>query len=659
MSFWFHPHDLAPDLVYELRFYTLRNVHAQITTRNLLRTGVLHVTPTSGIAVLSKFTVDATIGWGAEESLYPLSYYFTYTYLESPDVSWPLGEIYHDLQCMSDIRLPCGGPTDTLIVTVSVCDRNYACLDASTKVNIQCPPSVLPPVLSEAFTDIRWFVTTGFFCRAMSIVGSLVRSPLITNDSSISFETELGKLVDNVVIETTRRIRHGFLEAPLIAKSMIQELACVLQHIGNQNLSVRATRHLIHLQRILLERLRLETSSKSNNSFSAEETQLYTDYEVDDQVAPVSPSLVKMVEIVLFIEKLHFEVNRKNTVREKTNGHFRRMAVLLTTTCRRRAHIPMTVTLPYMDIGIVSIHLFSRKFTYNIMSTPIKVLKLSVRRLLTAEDMRCWQQCISYIKYTANFVTKHMKWLVPLDKSLLSTVVFLHLESCALNCEQKLLTTRLEFPLEPEHSPNYTRCYSWTEGPINLKPCETTFVQENIRCSCDTLANSYMGLLKGNENVKNGDSQNITDNSGTAATEVTCVIHPTTDFRSEIHELFESTLRHQIARAIEIDVRRILSLDLLPKSGILRFLVSPRAKGKTNKILLDKLTKLITRNGSNLNINGTKYEIVKETMKVRNIPVVVEDIHMDNTAVGYTSSVLATSIISMVVLLVVLDIVVK
>ncbi|XP_022235610.1 uncharacterized protein LOC111083395 [Limulus polyphemus] len=448
VSLWLPPRCLVPDSLYVYGFITFTNVHTEITTRKVPRPGLLHVTPTSGVALFTKFTLDATRGWAAEESLYPLSYYFSYAFPESPDISWPLGAISHDIPALNDVRLPCGSS-----------------------------------------------------CRAMALLGSFIKSLWVTNSFSVAFETELGKLVDVVVIGAAQRFR---------------------------------------------------------------QTQPYSTDEVDDQGAPVPSSMIKMVEMVLSIEKLHFEVNRKSTEREKTNGHLRRMEVLLTTTCKRRSQIPMTVTLPYMDIGIVSVNLVSRYYIYDINSKPIEQLRLPVHPLLTLEDTRCWQQCVSYIKYSINFVRKHMQWLMPLDKILLSPVVFSNIKSCSLNSEQRLASTRLKFPLTPEQSRNYTRCYSWIEHAVNLKPCETKFVQETIICVCDTLANSYMGLFEDDEHLNNGNVQSITDISGVVATEVTCVIHPAIDFGSEVHEMFEASLRHQIARALEINVTRILGLDLLP-----------------------------------------------------------------------------------------------
>ncbi|XP_076346417.1 uncharacterized protein LOC143244868 isoform X2 [Tachypleus tridentatus] len=206
---------------------------------------------------------------------------------------------------------------------------------------------------------------------------------------------------------------------------MILEMMCIIQHTEIYYLSTKAIRELIILQHALRQNLRLQLgpTNRPNRSFSDEVTKYYNIDETDEiDVVATLPSLT-MLEIMIALEHIKLKTSNDFELNEIIEDHSQTIQTVLATACKHRTNIVRILMPSFPEITIKILHPIYTHFKFTKDMDPLQFIEMCY----TLESDVC-PHCVSFVKYSSDFVTKHMQWLMPLNKLLLSSVIFIRFE---------------------------------------------------------------------------------------------------------------------------------------------------------------------------------------------------------------------------------------
>ncbi|XP_076310746.1 uncharacterized protein LOC143225368 isoform X2 [Tachypleus tridentatus] len=127
----------------------------------------LEVEPSSGNALLTKFTLDASGGWRDTPGDYPLTFMFSYR-LSERDVTTPIATFSEAPPILQDVLLPgVPGQTSDVIVQVKVCDIFDSC--TTTDTSVTTISSFSPEYFELLNQTVSQYLNLGDNTRALSI----------------------------------------------------------------------------------------------------------------------------------------------------------------------------------------------------------------------------------------------------------------------------------------------------------------------------------------------------------------------------------------------------------------------------------------------------------------------------------------------------------
>ncbi|XP_022240628.1 uncharacterized protein LOC111085599 isoform X3 [Limulus polyphemus] len=614
-----------------------------ITTEEMPRRGILQISPSYGRALFTTFSLDATTGWATESNLYPLSYHFFYSYSQTPDITWPLGTIQHDLPVLRGVRLPCGHSiTQSFLITVEVCDRMSFCTHTTTEVVVECPSDASVNNWTDALTEFYRVVSVGNSCKGMTILGSFIKSFLAVRYFPTTFKGKLQTLSEELLIKVAHRYRRGLIQAPIITRRMVSELYCVITQSFGQRLSMRMKNELALLRQALIETVRLHlTSNKVLEPNSEEDSYWYFLNKMNENGVIVLPSTITMVKVLVTLESMIAQFN-------ETEKHTQTLSVVLDTLCKRSTAYLSTVAAPSLELAVAALHPECTSKRFELDFDPVKYFVFPPSLIRTSET--CLLCCVSYVRYSSDIVMNYMQWLLPLDKVLLSPVILVHFKFNSARGESQTFLSELYFQLNLEQLENQNKimCYFWKKYPVNLKPCKMMISKMYLQiCKCETETDVYIGLFKeGNRNMTTNHLQNYNEqtekNSDSDALEVQFLLNGTGELSSEDNQTAaETQLYHILPRCLHIDVSRILRVNFLPSSGVVILLFAPDHKEKSNKLLVQKVSNLINEDEATclkLQLNEKTFGVLQDSLIFRYVPISYLDENSTGNELIYTIS---------------------
>ncbi|XP_076336078.1 uncharacterized protein LOC143239121 [Tachypleus tridentatus] len=209
-------------------------------------TGDLEVTPPTGIAFQTPFTLDASKGWRDEPQDYPLKYTFSYE-LANKDPTTPIKVVTGAPPIVKNVYLP-GDSLQTTNVTVAV----EVCGGVSCSINRQTIP--VSPSASPV-EDVETLMT-----RAALLLneGDTIEALAIARTAALSIGNQSKTLFQDMVDEMAQRYLKGMMIDPtnaVVAADALDFMYLTFKTLEGKSINSNTVKNLVDLGEIVSDSL--------------------------------------------------------------------------------------------------------------------------------------------------------------------------------------------------------------------------------------------------------------------------------------------------------------------------------------------------------------------------------------------------------------------
>ncbi|XP_022250865.1 uncharacterized protein LOC111087679, partial [Limulus polyphemus] len=234
-----------------------KDLCVEVLHRSIPKIGVLKVSPESGLAFVTQFTLDATQGWCMEADNHPLSYRFVYRIPNTQD-KITIATVRGHIPRLNNVRMPCGQNTkEILLVTVYVCDWNKLCTDLSTSVTIECPENNTISGITDVTNELQVEMNKRNFQRSLALA-SIIMKTLEWGHHLSSLDLSKWQpylLCSKAVIITLEYYSRSLFRVPYLVKEAFDVLRDVMNIFPSEAMPDRIKAALHRLIVVMIELL--------------------------------------------------------------------------------------------------------------------------------------------------------------------------------------------------------------------------------------------------------------------------------------------------------------------------------------------------------------------------------------------------------------------
>ncbi|XP_076314985.1 uncharacterized protein LOC143227417 [Tachypleus tridentatus] len=485
---------------------------------------VLKVSPKSGLAFVTPFTLDATEGWFTQADNHPLNYRFVYQFqhtLEEITIATVRGHIPR----LNNVRMPCGrNMKEMLLVSVYVCNWNKICTGSSTSVTVQCLYNDTNSGITDVANELQKEINKRNFQRSLALASVIMKTFEWRQDLSsldlLKRQTNLCSKATIIILEFYSR---SLFRVPYLVNEAFDVVRDVMNIFLREAMSDRIKTALHRLVLVMIELLKDKRCRRMSPFSDFWQISAGTSLLIRPGVADCYSLSEEEIKILLTAYELlkkeitsYERYNRLTSQRDSSEELFTLMLtsvendysspIDLSTTSGNTVIYATQIYTSTLNNELFNIIIFKNRKYYYVKSG----LRSDIYSWLCKNEEIC--RLYSFNAFICIHSPSSFLKISDLRKASLgqplSHIVHLKMWTFdnALESELKNKSVTISFPnLTSIEEVDEIQCVTWNKNIWEAVPClNVKFVQQNFECNC--YIKKYIGVFKRSEKR---DSTNV------------------------------------------------------------------------------------------------------------------------------------------------------